>query len=117
MILDWVGNNYFGHEALRRGNETPAFQRLAGAADADTAAGYNVLLGLLTPERSNKHITESGVPLDDEQHAVLEAMSHVPDPMFCRYALAGAGKTAVAHRVLNAFMEGHARSSPRCRAI
>ena len=96
VALDWVGNSHFGHGALRRGNATPAFQRLAGAAGADSS-GYNVLLGLLTPDRISKHITESGVPLDDEQYAVLEAMSHAPDPVFCISALAGAGKTADAH--------------------
>ena len=112
VVLDWVGNSYFGHEALRRGNATPAFQRQAGAAGADTA-GYNVLRGLLTPERVNKHTTESGVPLDDEQYAAREAVSHDPDPLFCISALAGAGKTALAHCALKACMDAHSRSSPR----
>ena len=108
VVLDWVGNSYFGHEALRRGSETPAFQRLVGAAGADTA-GFSVLHGLLTPDRINRRMAESGVPLDEEQYQVLLAMNDGPDTLFCIFALAGTGQTAVTHCVLKAFMEAPAR--------
>ena len=106
MVLDWVGNGCFGHEAIRRCLATPPFLRLCGAAGPD-AAGDSVLLGLLTPERISKHLTDSGVRLDEEQYAVLEAMNHATDPLFCRSALAWAGKTALAHCALKAFVEAY----------
>ena len=62
-------------------------------------------------------MAESGVPLDEEQYQVLLTMNRDPDPLFCISALAGTGKTAVAHCALRALMEEHASSSPRCLVI
>ena len=53
------------------------------------------------------------MPLDEEQCQVLLTMNRDPDPLFCVPALAGAGKTAVAHCVLKACVEAHSGSSPR----
>jgi hypothetical protein len=110
VVLTWVGNGYFGHEALRRGNiGTAPFHQLTGAAPA----GGNVLYGLLTEESIEQYTWQSGVPLDDEQRGVLAEMNNSSAALLCVSALAGAGKTVLAHCVIKAFLEGNRGSDPR----
>ena len=104
MVLAWVGNSYFGHEAIRRGRPL--------APLSHTGIGGNVFR-LLTAARIEQYSEEPGVPLGDEQRAVLDAVSNSTDPLLCISALAGAGKTALAHCVLKARMEGDRGSTPR----
>ena len=66
LALSWVGNNDFGHEALRRGEATPPFT----SAVVRTPEG-NVLRGVVTAESVELYVAESGVPLDEEQRQVL----------------------------------------------
>ena len=107
VVLSWVGNNYFGHEAIRRGVATPPFQRLAGEPGPDACG--NVLQGLFTQKVIGQYV----VRLDTEQLAALDEMNSSTDPLFCISALAGTGKTALAHCVLKAFIEEHRKASPR----
>ena len=113
VVLTWVGNSYFGQEALRRGVAAPPLLRLSGAAEPGVGVGCNVLFGLLTGDTIDEYIKHSGVPLDAEQRGVLADMSISTDPLLCISALAGTGKTALAHCVLKAFMERHRGSTPR----
>ena len=69
--------------------------------------------GLLTAARVEQYIDESSVPLDREQRAVLDAMDNSTDPLLRISALAGAGKHALTHCVLKAFMDAPRDSSPR----
>ena len=66
LALSWVGSNDFGHEALRRGEATPPFTTVSGSA-----LEGNVLRGVTTTESIGMRVTESGVPLDEEQRQVL----------------------------------------------
>ena len=45
VALSWVGNNYFGHEALRRGEATPPFTIVVVSA-----LEGNVWHGVITAE-------------------------------------------------------------------
>ena len=109
VALAWVGNNYFGHEAIRRGLDTPPFERFSGKV----LPNGNVLCGLLTEKAIGQYVAQSFVRLDAEQRRVLADMNTAGDPLLCISALAGTGKTALAHCVLKAFMEGHRNSTPR----
>ena len=109
VVLAWVGNSYFGHEAIRRGLDTPPFERFSGKV----LPNGNVLCGLLTEKAIGQYVAQSLVRLDAEQRRVLADMNTAGDPLLCMSALAGTGKTALAHCVLKAFMEGHRSSTPR----
>ena len=66
MVLSWVGNHYFGDEALRRGEATPSFTTVVGSA-----LQANLLHGVITAESVELCVAESGVPLDEEQRQAL----------------------------------------------
>ena len=55
VIVHLVGNNYFGHESVRRGEVTPPFTQLyvTGAAPPDSDG--NVLRGMITEESIDKY--------------------------------------------------------------
>ena len=71
--LAWVGYVDLGHEALRRGNDTPPFHRLTLSADAAREVPQecgNVLHGLITDTSIQKYTEDSGAPLDKQQRVV-----------------------------------------------
>ena len=113
VVLSLVGNNYFGHEALRRGKAAPPFVQLTGQG----ASTGNVLHGLMTEAAIKKYEDENNVLLDHEQRGVLRALSDSQKPLVCVSALAGAGKTALAHCILKAFVEENRGLKPRRLAL
>ena len=110
VVLNWVGDSYSASEALRRGSVTPPFRRLTGEA---AALGGNVLGGILTDTPIQKYLDASGVPLDAEQREVLEALNTSENALHMVSALAGAGKTVLAHCVIRCFVESFSDSDPR----
>jgi len=109
VVLNWVGNCYFASEALRRGGVTPPFRRLTG----DASLGGNVLGGILTDVPIRRYLEESGVPLDTEQRGVLEEVNRSENALHIVSALAGAGKTVLAHCIIKCFLEKFYGSDPR----
>jgi replicative superfamily II helicase len=51
--------------------------------------------------------------LDQEQLNILEQINQSDKPLICIRALAGAGKTAVAHCLLHTFLSSTAKDTPR----
>ena len=105
VVLSWVGNGFFGHEALRRGTIDA---RLTGASPEG-----NVLRGIITDEAVEAYAAAAAVPLDDEQRGVLSELNTSSSSLFCITALAGAGKTVLAHCVVKAFLAAYGGQSPR----
>lgn len=111
VILSWVGNYFFGHESLRRGTFTAPLHQLSGVTAApepgELSDGVNVLRGILSEDAIELYTAQSGVPLDNEQRHVLSDFNTCTNTVLCVSALAGAGKTALAHCVLKAFVEAN----------
>ena len=105
VVLSWVGNTFFGHEALRRGNLNTMLPR--GESDV------NLLRGIITQEAIDAYAAAADVPLDEEQRAVLSNLNTSPATLLGITALAGAGKSVLAHCVIKAFVTAHEGKSPR----
>lgn len=88
---------------------TPPFRRLTG----DASLGGNVLGGILTDLPIGTYLEESGVPLDAEQRGVLEAINKSENALHIVSALAGAGKTVLAHCIIKCFIFEVDGSDPR----
>ena len=87
VALSCVGNNYFGHEALRRSEATPPFTIVVGSAPEG-----NVLHGVITAESVDLYVAESGVPLDEERRQALADINYSSSALHCVTSLAGVGK-------------------------
>ena len=105
VVLSWVGNSFFGHEALRRGTID---NRLSGASPDG-----NALRGIITDAAIDAYVAAAAVPLDGEQRAVLSEINTSPSSLIYITALAGAGKTVLAHCVVKAFLAAYREESPR----
>ena len=104
VVLSWVGNTFFGHEALRRGTLNTMLP---------TEDNVNVLRGIITMEAIEAYVAAAGVRLDEEQCRVLSSLNSSPATLLGITALAGAGKSVLAHCVIKAFIATHAGASPR----
>ena len=103
VVLSWVGNTFFGHEALRRGT----FDTMLPTDN------MNVLRGIITTEAIEAYVETAGVRLDEEQRRVLSSLNSSPATLLGITALAGAGKSVLAHCVIKAFIATHAGALPR----
>ena len=115
VVLNWVGDCFFGSEALRRGVGTAVTApfRCLTQTGSGAALGGNVLKDIFTAASVNAFVESSGVPLDEEQHGVLEAINGSDKAGHVVSALAGAGKTALAHCVITCFVRACSGANPR----
>jgi hypothetical protein len=104
VVLSWVGNTCFGHEALRRGTLNTMLP-LEG--------NVNVLRGIITKEAIDAYVAAAGVRLDEEQCEVLSNLNTSPATLLGITALAGAGKSVLAHCVIKAIVAEHEGKPPR----
>ena len=104
VVLGWAGNNFFGDEALRRGT--------LDAVVTPPDEG-NVLRGIITPETIDAYVAAAAVPLKLEQLGVLSGLNTSSTTLICITALAGVGKTVLAHCVIKAFVATCGTQSPR----
>ena len=104
VVLGWAGNNFFGDEALRRGT--------LNTVVAPPPEG-NVLRGIITDETIEAYVAAAAVPLDQEQLGVLARLNTSSATLLCITALAGVGKTVLAHCVIKAFVAAYGTASPR----
>ena len=73
---------------------------------------------MISDDAIASYAATSGVHLDPEQVSTLQLTSRTEQPPFCIKALAGAGKTAIAHCILHAFLAGaNVFDGPRRLAI
>jgi hypothetical protein len=121
LMLQWLGNVFFAHECLRRASMVGFGNALKSVAFNDPTTGLlrecppraNLFKAVLSEEVINDYVTLSNVPLDQEQLNILEQINQSDKPLICIRALAGAGKTAVAHCLLHAFLSSTAKDTPR----
>ena len=59
----------------------------------------------------------SGITLDSQQRGILESMNKSTKPLYLIRALAGVGKTALAHCILHAFINKSVGHEPRTLAL
>ena len=123
ILLPWIGNLLFHHEALRR-----AWNRRPGGSAALLAlicclgrpvpisppSGLEVtphfLRGHLSPDLVQEHMQRSGVALDFEQLAAVKAINTATTPLVCIHAYAGVGKSVVGHLLIRAFLQASSTS-------
>ncbi len=118
VLLAWLGNSYFWHEALRRAESLGC----KNPFDAPTSLAHmmlhfeprpasihvackNVLNGLLSDARVTQVFSDSDVPFDQQQRDCLKMFNESVSPLLCVLAKAGVGKTAVAQCALKVFVE------------
>jgi len=104
VVLGWAGNNFFGDEALRRGT--------LNTVVAPPPEG-NVLRGIITYDTIQAYVAAAAVPLDQEQLGVLARLNTSSNTLLGITALAGVGKTVLAHCVIKAFVAAYGTASPR----
>ena len=120
VILQWLGNMFFAQEAVRRAVMMAACSPLDCIVSADSTrpSGENILRDMISDDVIESYVGTSGVQVDPEQWAILQQINMSEQPLFCIKALAGAGKTAIAHCILHAFLVGNSASDrPRRLAI
>lgn len=125
VLLHWIGNSFFADEAIRRASLTGFACALASLVNFDPSQGVlrccqpsaNHLHGMLSNDVIASYEQLSGITLDSQQRGILESMNKSTKPLYLIRALAGVGKTALAHCILHAFINKSVGHEPRTLAL
>ena len=124
VMLPWIGNQLFYHEALRQAwnkqpGGSPALLHLIcclGRLEPinpppGLAISRHILQGHISPTLVRNHQLRTRVCLDQDQLSAMIAINAAPTPLVCIHAMAGAGKSMVGCFLLRDFLEA-TRNTP-----